>query len=448
MTPTKQQAGSASSVEGQAWLERLRQIRVYASPLGLLLAGLVVLGVSLRLYDFGFPATLQFDEHHFVENARGYLVHRPDGNDHPPLGKLIIAAGMWCFGDNSTGFRLPALFAGLLTIILGAVTAQRLFPARWAGPLAAGLLAADGFLIAYSRAALLDGFLAAAAVASLLVVSCELSLLWGCFAGVVLGFAASIKFSGVGVLLPLLFAVAAAKVSPRQKLITLAEMALVSASVYVLAYAIGLGMTGKPTGILDVVADTRRLLKHHSVLTDMKNPATSGWVTWVLPTRPLLLGITERHGALRTLSTLGNLATWWASFAIALATTLIVLRRGWERVLEGEPPVGEAHGSILTGFVAAHGRSVVAALLASIGLVAPWVLTHRDSYIYHFLPAYVPLVLLLCGALAWYAERRPHWVFAFTIVAVLVAAFYAPVWGYLPLTREAFTLRLFLPTWR
>ncbi|MGE5786013.1 MAG: glycosyltransferase family 39 protein, partial [Myxococcales bacterium] len=373
--------------------------------------------------------------------------------DHPPLGKLLIVTGISALGDNSVGFRLPALIAGLLTIGLGAGAAHRLFRAKWSASLAAALLAADGFLIAYSRAALLDGFLVMASLAALLLVGFEVSLTWGCIAGAILGFAASVKFSGIGVLLPLLFAVAISKQRSKQKLTALTGMGLVAAFVYVSTYGIGLNITGKPSGVLDVFADTQRLLKHHSDLTDMKNPATSGWSTWFLPKRPLLLGIYEKHGAVRALTTLGNLATWWSSVALAVASLVVVSRLGWGRVLKlGESIASDGEDTstaqtTVTRFVIGNGPAVIAVLLGAIGFLAPWILTHRDSYIYHFLPAYAPLVVLLSGFLGWYEQQQPNRVFYFAVLVLLVAAFYAPLWGYMPISSDALSLRLFLNSW-
>jgi dolichyl-phosphate-mannose--protein O-mannosyl transferase len=419
----------------------------YATPFGLLFVVLVVLGIYLRLFDFGYPKTLQFDEHHFVETARGYLKHQPDWNDHPPLGKLLIASSISRFGDNSFAFRLPALISGILTIVLGAIAARRLFGSRWAATTAAALLAADGFLIAYSRAALLDGFLATLSLAALVMVGFEVSLVWGCIAGLVLGTAASIKFSGIAVLLPLLFVIAVAKRDSRSKFATVAAMVTVAAIVYVSSYSTGLSMTAKPNGVSDVIADTQRLLKHHADLTDMKNPATSGWITWALPTKPLMLGFAEKHGAVRALSTLGNLATWWGSVILLLLSIATILRLGWSKVLE--PDQGEpAEPEPVTGFVLEHGRSVIASLLLAIGFLAPWVMTHRDSYIYHFLPVYAPMVVTLAGFLGWYETRRPVRVLVFVVIALLVAAYYAPLWAYVPMSRDALNLRLFVTSWR
>ncbi|MFW5740510.1 MAG: phospholipid carrier-dependent glycosyltransferase, partial [Myxococcota bacterium] len=116
------------------------------------------------------PAHLTFDEHHFVPNAQNYLAGKADTNDHPPLGKLLIASAIALFGDTAAIWRLPALLAGLLSIFLAYRLAARLFRDERAGWFAAVFVAVDGFFISYARTALLDGVLAMFMLASALFV--------------------------------------------------------------------------------------------------------------------------------------------------------------------------------------------------------------------------------------------------------------------------------------
>src|SRR5690349_11306405 len=78
----------------------------------------VAFGVYLRVQSFGFPGHLTFDEHHFVENARNYLARAKDWNDHPPLGKLLMASAMRVLGDTPIGWRITSLLFGFGTIAL------------------------------------------------------------------------------------------------------------------------------------------------------------------------------------------------------------------------------------------------------------------------------------------------------------------------------------------
>lgn len=426
-----------------------------SGPVALLLLALVALGLWMRLNAFGYPQSFQFDEHHFVENARNYLNHRADWNDHPPLGKLILAISIRLGGDNSVVWRLPSLLFGLVTIIVGAFAAARLFRGRAAGLFAAAFLSADGFMVAYSRAALLDGFLATGAALALLLCSFELSLVTAVAGGVLLGLAASIKFSGVAVALPLLAAWSVQQKWTRRRGVLAACAIPVAALTVAGLYQYGLAVANQPHSLIDVANDIRRLVSHHAELTDMKNPATSGWATWALPLRPLRLGTSEKAGVIRVLSSLGNLAIWWTAVLLALATLASVASIGTRAMLAAPSGSGRApaHGGraaswwALEPFLLSRGRAVLVILACVVGFLAPWVLTHRDSYLYHFLPSYTALVILLAGFVAWVQARSARVALVFTVVVLLVAAYYAPIWSYLPLTAPALRARLFLPSW-
>jgi dolichyl-phosphate-mannose--protein O-mannosyl transferase len=91
---------------------------------------------------------------------------------------------------------------------------------------------------------------------------------------------------------------------------------------------------------------------------------------------------------------------------------------------------------------------VVTLLATTIGFLAPWVLTHRDSYVYHFLPSYASLVVLLGGYVSWVYARRRRIALGYMAAVLMLAGFYAPVWSTMPMTAAAFNLRLFLGSWR
>ncbi|HVV48192.1 MAG TPA: glycosyltransferase family 39 protein [Polyangia bacterium] len=435
-----------------------RAAREPGAPVALLALVLIVAGCALRLHAFRFPSTLLFDEVHFVENARNYLAGRADWNDHPPLGKLLIAASIRVAGDGPLGWRLPALVLGLLTILCGALAAGRLFRDPRAGWLTAALLSADGFFIGYSRVGLLDGYLAACAAAALLVASARGTRRIALAGGALLGIAGNVKFSGAGVLLPLAVALLTAEGSGRpharrQRLLSFAILVAVAGAVYCALFAIGLRMARQPASLGAVVEASVALLKRHVGLTEMKNPWVSGWPTWALPWRPVMLGSVDQVAGVRVLSSLGNLAVWWGAVATGLALSVKIAWRGLGATLgPGAAGPGAAvseRGPAGDGdFLAAHGRAALIVLALVAGFLAPWVLTHRDSYIYHFLPSYLGLVVLLGAASAWWIRRRPVAVLVFFVVVLLVTAFYAPVWSFVPLSPEAMRHRLFLPSWR
>lgn len=415
-----------------------------------IVGGMVAVGLCCRLVGFGFPANFLFDEHHFVENARNYLHGVPDWNDHPPLGKLFIAASIRLFGDRSFAWRVPSLIEGLMLIVIGAATAVRLFRSRLAGVLAAALLATDGFLIAYSRVALLDCGLALAAVTAVWLATSRWRPGLAAIAGVLIGLAANIKFTGIGNALPLAVGLLLAGLPWRRALALGALMGVVAVAAYFAGYAFGLALDGQHHGIADVVAASAALVRHHAALTDMKNPWVSGWITWIIPVRPLVMGYQPWGTGVRVLSSLGNLIVWWSAWAVAIAVASRIAWAGIRASIQDPPlgtPSGGAGGALIS-FVSEHGRAALIVLSMVAAHLFPWTASHRDSYIYHFLPSYAGMVLLLAAFLAHLGRRRPRQLVLFLGAVLLFSLVYAPIWSMWPISNQQFRWRLPFDSWR
>ena len=80
----------------------------------------IVVAVSLGMH-FAIitnPADTVLDEIHYVEDARRIIDEaRTERVEHPPLGKLFVAAGIKIFGDNSVGWRFFPIMLGTATIV-------------------------------------------------------------------------------------------------------------------------------------------------------------------------------------------------------------------------------------------------------------------------------------------------------------------------------------------
>jgi dolichyl-phosphate-mannose-protein mannosyltransferase len=141
-------------------------------------------GGALRFVRLDSPRSLVFDETYYVKDGysllvSGYerswpdkandafvagnpnvLLNTPEYVVHPPVGKWMIAAGMWLFGaDNPFGWRFAAALTGTLSVALLALIAQKLFGSLVLGGAAGLLLAVDGHHLVMSRTSLLDIFL-------------------------------------------------------------------------------------------------------------------------------------------------------------------------------------------------------------------------------------------------------------------------------------------------
>jgi dolichyl-phosphate-mannose--protein O-mannosyl transferase len=145
---------------------------------------ITLLGGLLRFWKLGNPVKLIFDETYYVKDAYSLLRHgvelqwAEDANDlfiqgdfsgietageyvaHPPVGKWLIALGMWLFGpESSVGWRFSTALCGTVAVFLVILVGWRLFNSQGLGLLAGLLLAVDGVGIVLSRTALLDIFL-------------------------------------------------------------------------------------------------------------------------------------------------------------------------------------------------------------------------------------------------------------------------------------------------
>ena len=197
--PDATDAGPPASATGRwaAWLPDPRAVLLLV-----ILASVLARVLLLPKPD----GALIFDETYYVNAARTILgLVVPDGSpyagspagldpntEHPPLGKALIAASMWVFGDNAFGWRMPSVIAGILAILLlyGIVRAAGGDP--WMATLAAGLLAFDNLALVHSRIGSLDMLL----VVFLLFGAWAALRGWPIVAGIGFALAALIKVNG------------------------------------------------------------------------------------------------------------------------------------------------------------------------------------------------------------------------------------------------------------
>ncbi|MEV0351939.1 phospholipid carrier-dependent glycosyltransferase [Nonomuraea sp. NPDC050680] len=104
-------------------------------------------------------------DHRLMAGNLDIFKHCPNTTDcasfvaHPPLGKWMIGLGEWLFGMNPYGWRFAAAVVGTLSILILARLARRMTRSTMLGCLGGLLLSLDGLHLVLSRTALLDIFL-------------------------------------------------------------------------------------------------------------------------------------------------------------------------------------------------------------------------------------------------------------------------------------------------
>ncbi|MGD1910703.1 MAG: dolichyl-phosphate-mannose--protein mannosyltransferase [Rivularia sp. (in: cyanobacteria)] len=134
-----------------------------------------LLSLALRFWGLGRFNTLVFDEVYYAQFAENYLTQTSFFDGHPPLGKYIIAIGMWLSSyfpfwqdtvNTLTGVvRSPwsyrwinALFGAFIPMIISGIAYQLSYRRSFA--FLAGLFAAcDGIFLVESRYALINQYI-------------------------------------------------------------------------------------------------------------------------------------------------------------------------------------------------------------------------------------------------------------------------------------------------
>ncbi len=131
------------------------------------------LAFILRVIGVAHPDKIVFDETYYTKDAQSLLDHGVELNEkmdgpgfvaHPPLGKWCMALGKWLFGTDgpgydSFGWRISAVIAGTISVLILVRLARRMFGSTLLGCVAGLLLTLDGLHFVSSRTALLDIFL-------------------------------------------------------------------------------------------------------------------------------------------------------------------------------------------------------------------------------------------------------------------------------------------------
>jgi dolichyl-phosphate-mannose-protein mannosyltransferase len=408
-----------------------------------ILSSMIVAGIVLRVRGIAFPPRFTFDEHHFVPNARRYLLGEIDDNDHPPLGKLLIAVGILLFGDNPVGWRAASLIFGLQSLVIAAALARVLFANPRAGWFAAAFFAGDGFFLAYSRTALLDGGLTCLILWSLLAAVTAETWRGVLACALLVGLAASVKWSGGMAVVPAVAAILILRRAPRWSLLLFAAAPIMHLALWLATFP----LSGRPADPRALLTLMHELLRRHIEIGHSQNPLASPWYTWPVLYHPIVVKLADHGTGRRYASSVGNPLLFFSSTLVVVAT----LQAGVAAVVRARK-AGLRVSAMLLGYLSFLPPVMRAATLLTIGwlaLLAPW-MVGRGSYtfMYHYLPSYGFALALVAGAAAHLEQRFPRAVSIYVGLALAIGVFFAPVWAEFPLAESVANYRLMFLPWQ
>jgi dolichyl-phosphate-mannose--protein O-mannosyl transferase len=417
---------------------------------------------------------------------------------HPPLGKWLIGLGMALVGQgaDSVGWRLATAVAGTLAVLLLTLIARRLLSSTALGVLAGGLFAIDGHAIVMSRVALLDTLLMTFVLLGFGAVLLDRewhrrrlddwivrrppggptgaadwgpvfwNRPWVVAAGIAFGLASSVKWSGLYVLavfgLSLVITDALARRRAgvpffwsgavlRQGPVTFLLLVPVAALVYLASWTgwllgddgydrtwadqPGNAWTGAfrwvPTALQSLWHYHESMYAFHVGLSQ-PHPYQASPLTWLLLVRPTSMWYSASPGGAEAITSIANPLIWWASVAALLFLAYRSVTRPDWRV-----------GLVLTGVVAGY---------------APWLL-YPDRTVFQFYTiAFEPYLILalVCGIAILVGRpgedpsRRSvslTVVGGFLAVAVVLSAFWYPMWTATWVPDWFIRLHYWLPGW-
>jgi dolichyl-phosphate-mannose-protein mannosyltransferase len=442
----------------------------------------------IRLWGIGFPEAKQFDEIYYATEGAEMLRNGYENNPgymfivHPPLGKWLTAAGIWVFGDDAIGWRVPSAIAGTLCVLLIIRVVRRMTRSTLLGCVAGVLLAVDGLSIVQSRFALLDIFVAVfvlAGFACLLVdrdrFRDRLDRLgpeatggfrgWRLAAGVLLGLSCSVKWSGIWFLagfaiLSVFWDLAARRRALGRTLVhdlpgAFGALAIAPIVVYVISWTgwfLGENSYGRhwadtndgywswlPGPIRSLLHYHVQMWDFHSDLTTPHSYQSSPW-SWLVTGRPVLFYYPSdpaptgcgADSCVRTVLDVGTPALWWAFIpAVLWAGWIALVRRDWRGWV------------VLFAFAAGWGS---------------WFLSPgRTAFLFYMTPLVPFLVLgvtLILGAALGRADaseqRRTMGLLAVCGYVALVVVNTAWLWPILSgqlITYEQWRDRIWFPSW-
>lgn len=352
-----------------------------------------------------------FDEIYHVRTAWEHINSIfPYETSHPPLGKLIIAAGIKLFGMTPFGWRFSGTFFGVLMLPALYVFAKKLFGSARCAACTMLLMATDFMHYVQTRIATIDTY----AVFFIILMYLFMYLFiteeknkWLFWSGLFFGIGAASKwtciYAGAGLaVIWALYWIEKKEGFIKNALLCLVYFVLIPCVIYWLSYipyAKALEIPVLSSTYTQKVLEMQGFMfSYHSKLV-AEHPYSSHWYEWMLNIRPILYFMDYMpDGTRSTFGAYVNPVLCWGGLIAVLMLFYFQIKDITARF-------------ILIGYLAQ---------------LIPWIFVTRLTFEYHYFPCTVFLALALGYVFTVYGEKKKHYVYAFTLLSAVLFAFFYP----------------------
>ena len=429
-------------------------------------------------YEFSWFDGTYFDEIYHPRTAYEYITDRhPYETTHPPLGKIIISWGIMLFGMNPFGWRFFGTLCGVLMVPLTYMMGKKMLKKTSWATLACTMFTFDFMHLSQTRLATIDSYTTFFVMGSYYFMYLFISKSFYnegfkktvpplLLSGIFFGLGAATKWQGIyaGVGLCILFFATFFRryAEFRQAKSMLSEIKMrtdeekkwlknvkesfkpcavkmiacgalffvvIPFIIYFMSYLPTLNNEGVELSYFFKNQET--MFNYHSTI-EGEHPYMSEWWQWPFDQKPLYASSPDRMFTPKTIgkgiTSFGNPLVWWLTIPSLIASLWLILKKK-----KGD----EALWTMLVGFLAMY---------------LPWVLVERSSFIYHFFPCVIFVVLMAVNAMKnWFEGKPKKWragvIIAYCVCVVVLFAIYYPVLTGLEVPKAYSEALELLPGW-
>ncbi len=353
-----------------------------------------------------------FDEIYHARTAYEHILGlEPYENTHPPLGKLIIAAGIEIFGMNPFGWRFMGALFGVLMLPVLYHLIKQLVGKTLLASVGTLLFAFDFMHFTQTRIATIDTY----AVFFILLMydmmvifmrkdiktaSMRSMILPLALSGIFMGLGAASKwtvlYGAVGLAVLFFTKIAVAYMNEKR---SGGDTALVIEKIFwicawcilwfllvpfAIYFAAFLPQTTLPHNSAwdSFINYQRGMFGYHSTL-NAEHPFASPWYEWPMDWRPIWFYDNKDVGrldAISSITSMGNPVLWWAGIPAMLGAVILAIKE--------------------------KSRACFVAAVGFLSVYLPWVLVPRISFIYHYFTAVPFMIIALMICFNWLMTRK------------------------------------------